>query len=556
MLDAVLRVRADRRGLAKACKGATSHIWSSLCNEVAALDKKKYPHSLPTNERRFREKVVEYEKKGYTCLLNGSLGNSFARKVDEKVERLILSIYCMSNKPYSSWVQEDYMAFVSGRLDIVDMATGELMDRDDYYDEAKGCYITISESTCWNYINNPKNRAVVDSVRTERHKFGGTIRPHVHRHAAMYALSKISLDDRDLPRKMLNGKRLMAYYAYDVASGCLIGAAYSEGKNRELFIDCIRDMFRFVDARGWGMPMEMEVEHHLANLFEDDLLKAGTVFPFVRWCAPGNSQEKHAEQFNKQKKYGYEKRYQDGVGRFYSKLEANQTGGQRYYNDETQQYEIKERRYTVEQLIADDQLSIERYNNGLHRDQKRCKGMTRMEVMMNNINPQLVPINRALLVRYIGNCTTTTIQRNQYVQVQYNDYTLPSPQVLAKLAPNNYTVQAYYMPGDEIGEVYIYQNANYLAKCEKLRTFTTAAAEWTKVDDVAMGKQMSYINEFDKMVKEGKERLISAKLMDGLKTYEDVEVKVVEEEATAAIDEEYLLLGTDIDYTKLGREAF
>ena len=43
------------------------------------------------------------------------------------------------------------------------------------------------------------------------------------------------------------------------------------------------------------MPAQVEVEHHLVNNFADGLMKAGVVFPFVRWCNPGNSQEKRAE---------------------------------------------------------------------------------------------------------------------------------------------------------------------------------------------------------------------------------------------------------------------
>ena len=203
----------------------------------------------------------------------------------------------------------------------------------------------------------------------------------MHRHAPVYGLSKISLDDRDLPRKLVTGERVKAYYAYDVASGCLIGASYSIRKDIPLFINCIREMFRFIDSRGWGMPLEMEVEHHLVSNFKDDLFKAGLVFPFVRWCAPSNSQEKHAEQLNRQKKYGYEKRYQDGIGRWYLKNEANVTGGERVYDDAENKYIVKERTYSYDQLVADDIQSIQAYNNGLHRDQKLYKGLTRMQLM-------------------------------------------------------------------------------------------------------------------------------------------------------------------------------
>ena len=424
------------------------------------------------------------------------------------------------------------MLFIAGVKDIVDMETGEFFNREDFKNEKDDSYITVSSATCWNYVNNPKNRVIVDRLRATSHNFLSKVRPHMHRHAPMYGLSKISLDDRDLPRKLVTGERVKAYYAYDVASGCLIGASYSIRKDIPLFINCIREMFRFIDSRGWGMPLEMEVEHHLVSNFKDDLFKAGVVFPFVRWCAPSNSQEKHAEQLNRQKKYGYEKRYQDGIGRWYLKNEANVTGGERVYDDAENKYIVKERTYSYDQLVADDIQSIARYNNGLHRDQKMYKGMTRMQVMERNINPNLAQINRPLLVRYIGDCTETSIQRNMYCQVQYNDYMLPTPEILAKLAPNNYTVKAYYMPmnaqgEDKIDSVYLYQNDDYICEAKQIVKFNTSLAERTDLDTDAFTEQAKYIAKFDKMVKDGKNALAKVAMYENTVQYEAIEAETV-----------------------------
>ena len=274
-------------------------------------------------------------------------------------------------------------------------------------------------------------------------------------------------------------------------------------------------MFRFLDRHGLGLPLEMEVENHLVNQFEDDLMRAGNLFPFVRWCAPTNSQEKHAEQFNRAKKYGYEKRYQDGIGRWYAKLAVNQTDGERFYNDQTDKYEIKEKTYSYEQLVADDMDMIEAYNNGLHRDQKTYPGKTRMQVFLENLNPQLKPMNRSLLLRYIGNHTSTRIQRNQYVQVQYADYQLESLSVLKRLKPGNYSVDAYWLDDTDgtIGEVYLYQSGQYVGKAAQIATFTTAQAEWTESDTAAMTEQSKYISKFDKFVREGKTNVANVEIL-------------------------------------------
>lgn len=492
-------------------------LFRSVCEEVSTLDINKYPHTLPNNERRLRDKYNTYYSGGgpnYSALIHSNFCNQSARKVNCDLEHLILSLYCQTNNPYSDWVYEQYMQFLAGIIEIYDTRTGYIFDRENFIN-ADGEPITVSKATVWNIINKPANKVITDSIRMSFHKFGAKARPHVHRANARFSLSKVSSDDRDLPRKLHNGNRVKAYYAYDVCSGVLLGAAYSQKKDSDLFIGCLRDMFGYLDKKGLGLPLEMEVENHLIRQFEDDLMRAGNLFPFVRWCAPTNSQEKHAEHFNRQKKYGYEKRYQDGIGRWYAMLPANQTEGERFYNDVTNRYEIKERTYDWERLVADDRDSIEAYNNGLHRDQKSYPGKTRMEVFMENLNPQLTTINRALLLRYIGNCTTTTIQRNQYVQVQYADYQIAGIEMLRRLKTNNYTVQAYWLEDStgSIGEVYMYQADEYLGSAKKIEAFTTAAAEWTDKDTSAMTEQMKYINHFDKTVRRQKMEIAQVKIV-------------------------------------------
>ena len=520
VLNAVREMLTIRKGRRDACNisgNRKNGLFASVSADVNSVNRERFPHTLPSNVRRLRERYNAYFASGrpdYESLIHRNYCNQNSRKVTEAVKWMILSLYCQKNNPYADWVHAQYMQFLAGVIDVVDGRTGLVFDRKDFNDE-KGAPVTISESTVWNIVNAPENKVLIDGIRMSYHKFGALSRPHYHRHNAMFSLSKVSLDDRDLPRKMHDGNRVKAYYAYDVCSGALIGAAYSRKKNTDLYIGCLRDMFRFLDRHGLGLPLEMEVENHLVNQFEDDLMRAGNVFPFVRWCAPTNSQEKHAEQFNRQKKYGYEKRYQDGIGRWYLRLATNQTEGKRFYNEQTDRYDIKEKTYSYEQLVADDMQMIEAYNNGLHRDQKRYPGKTRMEVFMENMNPDLAPMNRAVLLRYIGHRTDTTVQRNQYVQVQYADYQLENLSVLKRLKPGNYSVEAYWLEDESgcIGEVYLYQNGQYVGKAAQIATFTTAKAEWTEADTAAMTEQSKYISKFDKFVRDNKRNISDIRVL-------------------------------------------
>lgn len=43
--------------------------------------------------------------------------------------------------------------------------------------------------------------------------------------------------------------------------------------------------------------------------------------------------------------------------------------------------------------------------------------MTRWQVLCDNMNPDLRPMDKAILYRFIGEHTQTTIRRTQYMQV-------------------------------------------------------------------------------------------------------------------------------------------
>ncbi|MCB9245946.1 MAG: hypothetical protein H6606_05900 [Flavobacteriales bacterium] len=538
-------LKARRRSL-----GGSSgfNLWEIVSERVNGLNKKRYPHSLPTNPRSIQRRYNAYKKQGYQALVHKNYCNNNSRKVDENLERLILSLYCLPNKPYSKSVADLYGEFIAAKLEVFDASTGELFDPADFYNN--GVPVTLSESTVWNYINDPANRALVDSYRSGKLEFNNTHRPHHHRHAPIYSMSKISLDDRDLPRKMKDGSRVKAYYAYDVASGAVVGASYSHRKNAELFIGCLRDMFRNLENWEMGTPLEVEVEHHLVESFKDDLFKAGTVFPFVRWANPGNAQEKRAEHFNRAKKYGFEKRYQNGIGRFYSKLEANRPVIEKIASEDNDQW--KEERFHFEELVADDRFIIEQYNNALHPNQKLYPGMTRLQVLLENSNPTMAKLDKGLLARYIGERVYTSIRRNQYLQVQYEKYQIPSLDVMDKLSPNNKEVAAYYIPtGGQIEQVYIYQEDTYLGCCNRIVEYNESTAEATPQDRENYSQQAATVAQFDSFIKEGRKKISKLGVMPQTAPAEmPVDEELIHVPRTAEEPQEEEPYFTQIDWLK------
>lgn len=534
VIQAIQRLMANTRALRKAQPGGRVK-WDEMAEAVAYF-KQEYGHTLPESTLRFRKKVAEFNKMGYACLISGKFQNQNSRKVSYKTERLILSLDSLPERPFNTTVAELYNAFVCGELDVYDPETGELFNPDDFADK-NGDPIALSETTIANYLNNPKNMALRSKLHDTAWDFNNKYRPHHNRKAPVWAFSKISLDDRDLPRKMTDGNRVKAYYAYDVASGCVIGYSHNRLKTTALFLDCIRNMFQLIDRQGWNCPAEVEVEHHLVNNFADGLIRAGIVFPFVRWCNPGNSQEKRAEHFNRVKKYSIEKRLQTGIGRWYSRLEANRPRVEKIYDERNNTY--KEAVYTYDELVADDIRAIAEYNNQLHPNQKMYPGLTRWEVLCQNQNPDLTPVDKALLYRFIGEKTKTSIRRNMYCTVRGVKFGLPSPQLIERLAPRDYEVQAYYMPDKEgnIPEVYVYQNDNFIAICRPVGLYNEAEAEKTPQDKENYLQQAKYVSKFDAMMKW--EKIQKIQLLPKNETTEELPIETVGIEMGVIPDERF-----------------
>lgn len=524
VIEAVMRAMEDATFMRKAMKAGPVN-WGELAGAISYYQA-EFGHTLPVSSNRFKKRVNDFKANGYESLISRKFMNQNRRKVTYDIERLLLSIDAQPEQPFNTTVWEQYNLFVQGELELYDPETGEVLNPADFTDK-DGNPLVLSPATVANYLNNPKNKALRGKLHMSQWDFNNAYRPYHLRSIGEYFLSKVSLDDRDLPRPMKDGNRVKAYYAYDVVSGAVVGYAYNRYKTTELFLDCMRNMFQTLDRNGMYIPAELEVEHHLVSDFADGLMQAGTVFPLIRWCNPGNSREKRAEHKNREKKYGVEKRTQVGIGRWYAKLEANRPKEEKVYDEKNNTYKVKT--YSYEELVADDIRAIETFNAQPHPNQKRYPGMSRWDVLCAHQNPNLAPWDKAVLYRFIGQHTETTIRQNTYCTVMYNQYGLPSPEIIEKLEPRNYKVDAYYLPDADgtINEVYIYQNGRYIATCKPVARYNENTAEQTEYDKAAYTEQSKYVAQFDKMMKDGKIKRVGILAKEEAKLITEVQAEAV-----------------------------
>ena len=524
VIEAVMRAMEDATFMRKAMKAGPVN-WGELAGAISYYQA-EFGHTLPVSSNRFKKRVNDFKANGYESLISRKFMNQNRRKVTYDIERLLLSIDAQPEQPFNTTVWEQYNLFVQGELELYDPETGEVLNPADFTDK-DGNPLVLSPATVANYLNNPKNKALRGKLHMSQWDFNNAYRPYHLRSIGEYSLSKVSLDDRDLPRPMKDGNRVKAYYAYDVVSGAVVGYAYNRYKTTELFLDCMRNMFQTLDRNGMYIPAELEVEHHLVSDFADGLMQAGTVFPLIRWCNPGNSREKRAEHKNREKKYGVEKRTQVGIGRWYAKLEANRPKEEKVYDEKNNTYKVKT--YSYEELVADDIRAIETFNAQPHPNQKRYPGMSRWDVLCAHQNPNLAPWDKAVLYRFIGQHTETTIRQNTYCTVMYNQYGLPSPEIIEKLEPRNYKVDAYYLPDADgtINEVYIYQNGRYIATCKPVARYNENTAEQTEYDKAAYTEQSKYVAQFYKMMKDGKIKRVGILAKEEAKLITEVQAEAV-----------------------------
>lgn len=524
VIEAVMRAMEDATFMRKAMKAGPVN-WGELAGAISYYQA-EFGHTLPVSSNRFKKRVNDFKANGYESLISRKFMNQNRRKVTYDIERLLLSIDAQPEQPFNTTVWEQYNLFVQGELELYDPETGEVLNPADFTDK-DGNPVVLSPATVANILNNPKNKALRAKLHMSQWDFNNAYRPYHLRSLGEFSLSKVSLDDRDLPRPMKDGNRVKAYYAYDVVSGAVVGYAYNRYKTTELFLDCMRNMFQTLDRNGMYIPAELEVEHHLVSDFADGLMQAGTVFPLIRWCNPGNSREKRAEHLNRAKKYGVEKRTQVGVGRWWAKLEANRPKEEKVYDEKNNTYKVKT--YSYEELVADDIRAIQTFNAQPHPNQKRYPGMSRWDVLCAHQNPNLAPWDKAVLYRFIGQHTETTIRQNTYCTVMYNQYGLPSPEIIEKLEPRNYKVDAYYLPDADgtINEVYIYQNGRYIATCKPVARYNENTAEQTEYDKAAYTEQSKYVAQFDKMMKDGKIKRVGILAKEEAKLITEVQAEAV-----------------------------
>lgn len=503
-------------------------FWQNAC-EVLPMIKDEWPHKLPTSEKNLKLKYTRYIEDGYRSLVNGNYGNQRTRKVNEHLEDLLKFIFVQSWKPNYIEVHRDYMDFVGGVKLLVNQETGEVYNPRDYE--------PISPSTVRAYMNKWSN-----AVGTEKKRSNSRIAYNAkHRSYARlkteHAGALLSMDDRDMPFKLQGtNKRVVGYFTADACSGAIIGWAFARPKMREddphgkglnLIFDCFRNTFEQLDYYGVNMPAEVEVENHLMSTLKETTLKEGNLFPFVRFAAVENPQEKSIEGFFRILRYKYERRMKGFLARPFAKREAHQ--GRPEAEEKVE--------YSFEQICEMVIENILEYNNDLHPNQKKFLGKSRIEVFMEHQHPKLLPINWRDVARWVGFSTKTSVNRGE-VKANNQTFLLPSPELMDKTGIGAECRAYWFRHGEgEENTIYLYRNDEFVCEMTNKPTFHKARIEQTEADREAMAVMQGFTRKIDAQANKVAKNLEKVVLIDATQVEQSTEIAKKVEIITHEVEE-------------------
>lgn len=482
-------VEANRQGFGvrKMSKGK---MWEQMF-ELYTKSAIEYNCRQFSNVRYFERVFKRYCNEGCQSLISGKVGNDNTRVVSRRMENLFLAIYRMKGKPFVEQVHADYIAWVNGKEEIYDVETGEVFSPEEFRDKS-GKPLEVSKGTIWNYLKDILNFTAVYQDRNGNFDYTDKMRPKNHRKPGQWSMSKITIDDVALSRQSIRGW-IYKYQATDVVSGYIFRPAYIVGKPTEKTVEeSLRNMF--CECLELGLPIggQLDAEHHLV----EDMEWLKEIFPFVYFNPTAWS--KRAEHINRQLKYGISKKNGHTRGRWYGRGEAYKSVRNKVKGD------YVEPTCQPQTIVADDLNDIDEWNSQLHPMQKTYPGMTRRDVLLRFVNPNIVGVERWRLYRYIGNTDKCTICNNDYVKVANGEFELASFESLKQLKPNNYNVEAYWLPDADgsVSNVYLYQGDNYIGEAinREQYAYNENLIEQTTQDKANMLHQQMRAARFDKMI--------------------------------------------------------
>jgi hypothetical protein len=520
----------ERRGKAGSLRGVATTIWIDAMN-FRAVQRMKYgfEHTLPSNERRFTEAVRRFEEIGFASVISGKHQNKNAVKVTADVIDLLNNLFAGTHlKPTATEVSRQYMRFLINDLEVIDHETGEVICSEGYPQ--------ISDTTILGYLAKWDLRIGTHSKRSgNRQTYMNKFKVYHKLEIPKYSNSIISVDDRNPPFKMADGKRVWFYCGIDLCSEVWVGWVHGQTKEG-IIIDFYRQLIRNYAKWGFGLPRELECESSLNAHLRGGILADGRMFEKVRIEA-NNATGKKIERYFEEMRYRQEKSEEGWIARPFARAEANQVN------------EGIVPTLTYERIVNIAERAMNEWNNAEH---PRYKGKTRLQVHAETQNPKRKPICWEVLLPMIGYETKTSC-RNGVVALNGGSFCIANHET-GKLASGEYLIK--YMKlieGQKIVVYWLDDAEGEMAKaivhkdgrlmCELIKQPTYSRSYFERVDsehgDENYTLMSAYSNTIQQFGTAQRKKISQITILEAVKK-DDEEIEVAE--VLADLDEEEFVM--------------
>lgn len=107
ILNALSYIEQNKMAQRKAMAATRSKadLWKRLAEIVSSLPKHAYPHTLPTNARKLKDKLKQYLNDGFSCLIHKNFGHKNAEKLNDDAKSFVFARWCDRVKRVANYGQ-------------------------------------------------------------------------------------------------------------------------------------------------------------------------------------------------------------------------------------------------------------------------------------------------------------------------------------------------------------------------------------------------------------------------------------------------------------------
>lgn len=134
VLDAIHRLVVTKVARKKLTGGPVARVWNHIGEAVQGLDRMKYPHALPENPARLKDKYNLYRENGYGSLVHKNFANKHAAKINDEVkESLVVELLADPRNLDNEQVARLYNE-IAGQMGWRKISASTVAARRDKYD--------------------------------------------------------------------------------------------------------------------------------------------------------------------------------------------------------------------------------------------------------------------------------------------------------------------------------------------------------------------------------------------------------------------------------------